>query len=445
MRKSSLVCGLLLCIGSTGFAQTVTASAAPAVPATPVSATEVSAGGIDAQSLQELRARVEAKLKSTQELKARINAQLASLDKRVKTAEKNSWQPKVDVHGYSRLRHERYNFEGFKNLDLNTMRINLFPRYQVNDRWSIKGETEFEHNLTFNAGPHEGTASYDYDKGGKRLSREVLQLYAEGRIGEVEVRAGRYFVESPHKLTFDEKIDGVQLKWGVPAKWGRAEFTLNAGFTWSTVMYRDPDNKINMNDDGYGDFKVISLMSSVPVMKNTRLVSHIGRIAHRDHNDMSRNTYAFGFDTKLAPEVKFRASTAKSNASTLNRSHFMELKYKEAIPAVPGSYGLFARKFLKRGHTGLTKWSYDEMAMPQDFADRIAKENGLTSDEVRNNFSAGEFNGFSLGAELVPTRETKLTLEYIFGNLGLMKPGTGMLDGRRKKSSSLTAMWELYF
>lgn len=455
MKKNSLVYGLLpaltLGVCSTGFAQALPETAAPT--AAEVQAAQESAVGTaavepmtDEQAIEELRTKLAAKIQSTRELKKRLTEKLDTLDDRIIKAEKNSWEPRVQVWGYGRLRHDAHSFDGLKTVDDNYMRLNLFTTYRIDKGWTIRNETEFDNDLTFNTGAYEGEASYDHDRGGKRYARNILQLYAEGRVGEVDVKLGRYFGESPYKFTFDEKVDGIQLKWGKQMRWGRANLTLNAGNIFSKTFVADPDNTINRSDvGGDGKVKLFSLMGQLPVMKNTNLVSHYGKIIHRENNDMTRSTFALGFDTKITPELTFYAATAKSDAANLNRSHFMQLKYKEANPAVPGSYGFYAKKYLHRGHTGLSKWFMDDLASgATDFTTRVAKENNLSEDYVKNNFRAGEFNGLLLGAEFVPTRNTKLKMEYTFGNLGLIND-MGESTGKKQRYNMFSAQMEFYF
>ena len=155
-----------------------------------------------------MRRQLEEQLQQAQELQNRLNAQLGSLEKRMKKVEKKTNEPNIEIHGYGRLRWDKQNFEGLKGADQQTVWLNLFTKYRINDTWSIHSEHEFENNLSKNSGAYEGDGGYDAP-GGKKYSRPVLQLYAEGRMGEANVKLGRYYLQSPYKFTFDEKIDGA--------------------------------------------------------------------------------------------------------------------------------------------------------------------------------------------------------------------------------------------
>jgi hypothetical protein len=246
----------------------------------------------------------------------------------------------------------------------------------------------------------------------------------------------------------DEKIDGWQASYGIPTKWGRkANFTVNAGKTYSKNMYGDTENKANTWDSSGGstDMRVLSLISEIPVAKNTNLTSHFGRMSRQGLDDnWQRKTWSFGFDTKLNRDLKLTAAIAKSDSKTLNKSHFIQLQYKEARPDIPGSFDIYVKKYLQRGHTGMTNWFNDDIACVTDgdFVDDVNANNpGDNAWEHRY----GEFNGLRVGADFVPVRNTKLLLHYTFGKMGLFDPGTGLTNGKRDDYSFFRAQWEMYF
>lgn len=466
MKKRSLVCGLIpaltLGICSTSFAETAPEAAPVAVA--PVATADA---GTTAESIKELREKLEAKLQSTKELKARLNAKIDDLDKRIMTEQRKHWTPKFQVWGYSRLRYEKHRFEGFKPVDNSYIRLNLYGTYHIDDNWMIRNETEFDDNLTHNQGPYAGGSGND----GKQWSRRILQLFAEGNVGQVNVRVGRFFLESPYKFSFDEKVDGVSLRWGKNVKWGRAEFTASAGNYYGPLSYGEPKAPSPMMMDNtdwctdpnrpywgnlrYGDEgqrnKVLSFMGKVPVAKNTNMVAHYAMASHRDNPGYTRKSLALGFDTDVTRELKLRMATNKSNSNTLNRSYYASLQYKQAEPAIPGSFDIYIKKYLMRGHSGVSKWFMDDLPMgATDFTDRINEDNNLgynddTKYQFKDAYGAGEFNGITIGAEFVPVRSTKLKIEYTFGKMGLFSWRTGELTGKKQNYNNITAQWELFF
>ncbi|MSV25934.1 hypothetical protein FYJ78_12325 [Selenomonas sp. WCA-380-WT-3B 3/] len=444
MKKKLLTLGLVpalvLGTGAAAGAQ----PAAPATAAAPAGTEDDSAEPVTQESLQALRSQLEEQLYEAQELQKRLNAQLDSLNKRVSKVEKKTDQPRVDIHGYGRFRWDKQHFEDFKGIDMKSVWLNLFINHRINDRWSLHSEHEFENNLSNNHGAYEGDGGYDKD-GGKKYSRPVLQLYAEGRVGEVDVKLGRFYLQSPYKFTFDEKVDGWQASYGVPTHWGRkAMFTLNSGNTYSKILYGDRDNKLDVwAEGGSTNFRVLSLISEIPVAKNTNLTSHYGKMTRRDDH-MTRETLSVGFDTKLNRDLKLSAAFAKSDSDTLNKSHFLQLQYKEAKPDVPGSFDVYVKKYLQRGHTGMTNWFNDDIQDPttSDYFDDLQNHAGVNLWDV---YRSGEFNGLRIGVDFVPVRNTKLLLYYTYGKLGLFDPPTGALTGVRKNCSFFRTQWEVYF
>lgn len=450
MNKKRMICGLVpalaISMSSTVGAQPVVMDANPAMEQNAVTENQTGAGAqqpVTQESLQVMRKQLEEQLHQAQELQSRLNAQLESLDKRMKKVEKRSWQPPVEIHGYGRLRWDKHHYEDRNDPnDYKTIWLNLFTKYRINDRWSLHSEHEFENNLTDNHGAYEGHGGYN-EPGGKKYSRPVLQLYAEGRVGEVNVKAGRYYLQSPYKFTFDDKIDGWQASYGIPTKWGRkANFTLSAGNTYSKIFYGDKENELNYwNEGGDGNLKVVSLIGEIPIAKNTNLATHYGKIKRRTDR-LERKTWSFGFDTKLNRDLKFWAAMAKSDSQTLNKSHVLQLQYKEARPDIPGSYDIYIKKYLQRGHSGMTNWFNDDIAefTHGDYkAENLANNDG---DKVWQYSRWGEFNGLRVGVDFVPVRNTKLLINYTFGKMGKC------LDrdpGRRYAYSFFRTQWEMYF
>lgn len=442
MKKKMLVCGLIPAL-TLGICNTSFAEEATVDDIAPATATE--------KSIEELRLQLEEQLKSAQELQERLNAQLESLDKRVSKVEKHRWQPPIELHGYSRLRWDNRKYEGYDNpIDNKTIWLNLNTEYKINDNLSIKAEDEFVDNLTQNTGAYQGDAGYGYTNGGKQWSREALQLYANGKIGEVEFKAGRFYHQSPYKFTFDEKINGVELKWGTQfTKWGRSTFTLDAGNIYSKMFYGDtdvPNDGTTKYSGRWGEggdhrFKMVGLTAEVPIAKNTNLVGTYGKITHRNNSSLSRKVYSLGFDTKLCRDVKLIAAMAQSDSSTLNRSYVAELRYKEANQYVPGTYDFYIKKYLQRGHTGMTNWFNDDIEAPTDHSQQLGDENGGFNWDHR----AGEFNGIRIGADYVPAKNTKLELSYTFGAFGLFDPGTGNLTGKKMNHNFFRAQMNFYF
>lgn len=84
---------------------------------------------------------------------------------------------------------------------------------------------------------------------------------------------------------------------------------------------------------------------------------------------------------------------------------------------MPGSFDIYVKKYLQRGHTGMTNWFNDDIIDPTcgDYSKELNDRNPGNPWDHR----AGEFNGLRIGADFVPVRNTKLLLHYTYGKLGI--------------------------
>ncbi len=385
------------------------------------------------ESLQEMRRQLEEQLHQAQELQERLNAQLNSLDQRVNKVEKKTNDPRLNLYGYARMRYNKHQFANYTERADQQLYVNFYTDYHINDKWSIKSEMEINNNATDN------TINGDTD------SLKVWQAYAEGHFGDASVKLGKFWLGSPYLMTMDEKVNGFQVNWGTPLKWGRAQLTLSAGNTFTkqgTLAYKSDGNLLSWDDPANSkDFRVVSMMGTIPVAKNTNLVFHYGDTKDRK-NDYRMKMRSVGFDTKLNRDLKLSAAIAKSDADFANKSHMIKLQYKEARPDIPGSYDIYVKKYLQRIHTGLDKLFYDDIAYPTD----ITYDDGMPGGYWDNRVT--EFNGLRVGVDLVPVKNSKLMLNYTFGDMGgTIRPGGDKYSwtGKKYDYSFFRAEWQFFF
>ena len=447
MKKNLLMGGLLpaLVLGSCGVAgaQPAAMDTLTAIEQNPETVNQAKAATepVTQESLQEMRRQLEEQLQQAQELQNRLNAQLGSLEKRMKKVEKKTNDPRLNLYGYARLRYNKHKFANYTERADQQLYVNFYTDYHINDKWSIKSEMEINNNFTDNT-VNDGTDSV-----------KAWQAYAEGHFGDASVKLGKFWLGSPYLMTMDEKVNGFQINWGTPLKWGRAQFTLSAGNTFSnqrSLAYNSDGMLVpkigveNWSDPcGSKDFRVISLMGTIPVAKNTNLVFHYGDTKDRDNTHNYRmKMHSIGFDTKLNRDLKLSAAIAKSDADFANKSHMIKLQYKEARPDIPGSYDIYIKKYLQRIHTGLDKLFYDDIAYPPD----ARYDDGMPG--VYWNNRVTEFNGLRVGIDLVPVKNSKLMLNYTFGDMGgtiLPEDKKYSWTGKKYDYSFFRAEWQFYF
>jgi hypothetical protein len=152
--------------------------------------------------------------------------------------------------------------------------------------------------------------------------------------------------------------------------------------------------------------------------------------------------HSIGFDTKLNRDLKLSAAIAKSDADFANKSHMIKLQYKEARPDIPGYYDIYVKKYLQRIHTGLDKLFYDDIAYPTD----ITYDDGMPGGYWDNRVT--EFNGLRVGVDLVPVKNSKLMLNYTFGDMGgTIRPDRDKYSwtGKKYDYSFFRAEWQFFF
>ncbi len=439
MKKKLLMGGLLpaLVLGTYGVAgaQPAAMDTLTAMEQNPETVNQAKAATepVTQESLQEMRRQLEEQLQQAQELQNRLNAQLGSLEKRMKKVEKKTNDPRLNLYGYARLRYNKHQFANYTERADQQLYVNFYTDYHINDKWSIKSEMEINNNFTDNT-VNDGSESL-----------KIYQAYAERYFGDGSVKLGKFYLGSPYLMTMDEKVNGFQINWGTPLKWGRAQLTLSAGNTYTRqgiLAYKSDGNLLSWNDkDGSNDFRVVSMMGTIPVAKNTNLVFHYGETKDRK-NDYRMKMHSIGFDTKLNRDLKLSAAIAKSDADFANKSHMIKLQYKEARPDIPGSYDIYVKKYLQRIHTGLDKLFYDDIEYPT----AARYDDGMPGGYYENRVT--EFNGLRVGIDLVPVKNSKLMLNYTFGDMGgtiLPEDKKYSWTGKKYDYSFFRAEWQFYF
>ena len=140
-----------------------------------------------------------AKGANVDKLAAEFADELDNLGVRVANLEKKA--DNVKVTGEMRYLYEDYKGEG-NSFDHN-LRSRLWVNGQVNDDWSYTGMIENTQDLKDNAG-NEDTS--------------FARAYVEGKIGGLNVTAGRYNAFLANGNIYDAKADGVEVSYGDKVK-----------------------------------------------------------------------------------------------------------------------------------------------------------------------------------------------------------------------------------
>ena len=144
--------------------------------------------------MAQIVAKAMAKGANVDKLAAEFADELDNLGVRVANLEKKA--DNVKVTGEMRYRYTDSSNDGNKYNDL---RSRLWVNGQINDDWSYTGMLENTQDLTDNAG-NEDTS--------------FQRAYVEGKLGGLNVTAGRYNAFFANGNVYDTRADGVEVSYG---------------------------------------------------------------------------------------------------------------------------------------------------------------------------------------------------------------------------------------
>ena len=177
--------------------------------------------------MAQIVAKAMAKGANVDKLAAEFADELDNLGVRVANLEKKA--DNVKVTGEVRYLYEDYKGEG--NSFDQTLRSRIWVNGQINDDWSYTGMLQNEQDLKDNAG-NEDT--------------KFQRAYVEGKLGGLNVTAGRYNGFFGNGNIYDNRVDGVEVSYGDKVKVtgfaGKASDGLTLGsLTKVPGVVADPD------------------------------------------------------------------------------------------------------------------------------------------------------------------------------------------------------------
>ena len=216
----------------------------------------------------------------------------------------------------------------------NDLRTRLWVTGQVNDDWSYTGMIE-------------NTQDFDNNTGDEKTS--FARAYVDGKIGGVNVTAGRYNAFFANGNIYDAKADGVELSYGDKVKVtgfaGKGTDTADDEGSYGTYAGGELSanfNKLNVAA-GYVNFTDINADSTTHETDIDDAIWYVGA------------DYNFGDVTLSGMYLKGDVSTDTPDGIEWNKraddGWTVGLSYKGAEAATPGSWGLFANYYDLGGQT----------------------------------------------------------------------------------------------
>ena len=273
--------------------------------------------------MAQIVAKAMAKGANVDKLAAEFADELDNLGVRVANLEKKA--DNVKVTGEMRYRYTDSSNDGNKYNDL---RSRLWVNGQINDDWSYTGMLENTQDLTDNAG-NEDTS--------------FQRAYVEGKLGGLNVTAGRYNAFFANGNVYDTRADGVEVSYGSKVKVtgfagkaadGLAFSDLGAGYGELTGDF----NKLGLTA-GYVNFKDMYKDAVGEGLDNA--IWYVGGSYDFDGNVAVSGMYLKGDMSKDDKDVTGIGSDGWTAGLT----------YKGAEATEAGSWGLFANYYDQGGMT----------------------------------------------------------------------------------------------
>ena len=212
-----------------------------------------------------------------------------------------------------------------------SMRTRLWVEGQVNDDWKVTGM--FQNTQIFHGEDSTGERGNVGDEDVK-----LKRIYAEGKIGGVEVLAGRWNEFFWNANVLDYFIDGARFTYGDKVKVGFMAGKLNQGSGYVTACE--------------GDFlaaRVESKLGPVDASFNYFKADKAGWLNGTANTVDEKEIYNINLGMDVAKDLhlsyEYMWGDKKYNETVSKDGFVARLDYKGADASVPGTYGVHAQWF----------------------------------------------------------------------------------------------------
>ena len=192
-----------------------------------------------------------------------------------------------------------------------SLRTRLFVNGQINDDWSYTGMLQATQNLRDNAGNDKV---------------ELKRVYVEGKLGGIEVLAGRWNEFFWNANVLDYFVDGARFTYGDKVKVGviAGELSKNSGYVGLE-----------------GDFLAANVATKVGVVDVAA--------NYFNADDMNKEVYNINLGLDVAKDTRLSYEYMwgdKKYVETVSKDGFVaRVDYKGADASVAGTYGIHAQWF----------------------------------------------------------------------------------------------------
>ena len=315
---------------------------------------------------------------------------------------------KVEISNFTKFPKKTYE---------NNLRSRIWIQGQVNDDWTYTGMLQ-------------NTQEFDDEVGNEET--KFKRAYVEGKIGGVNVLAGRYNAYLVNGNLYDEHADGIELSWGNDVKFTAfAMKPTDQNGTYVDVHTAQDNGSFNSiliemrYDKAYGakvdtTIGVVKATAGYTVFKDggTYLASQ-NSLAIGDIDDNEIWNVGVSFD--LAKDLSFTADYLKSSIDKLKvaKATYNEyfdgddgivigLNYKGAKASEPGTYGLYTNY-------------YDQ------------SRGTVIAHTMNGAYGSNGFTGYMIGANYTLAKNIVASLEWY----DLESKGFGIMDTKNNKYGAM--------
>jgi hypothetical protein len=255
-------------------------------------------------------------------LAAEFAKELESLGVRVGKLEKRL--DNVTITG--EIRFSQYSFGehgGTRNLtdrvstgnDNSTIRTRLFLSGQVNDKWKYTGMLE-----------HNGQ-NFETNANGSESALNLRRAWVNGKIGVVDVTAGRFYYKPVYGVVFDEDTDGLKLNY----KTGNLSFDLFA--IRPTVTNYNIHPNFTVYGFGSGSWPTTGATRDALIVSNPRTQVIGAAVGYTFNKKLTANLNYYNVDSKYSwttrTETSNGAGNTPDNSNVVNGSDSDKLNIVE--------------------------------------------------------------------------------------------------------------------
>ena len=292
----------------------------------------------------------------------------------------------------------------------NQLRTRIWVQGQVNDDWKYIGMIQ-------------NTQEFDNEAGEENI--QFQRAYVEGKLGGVDVTAGRYNAFLVNGNLYDTRADGIEVSYGKDIKW--TAFYMKPTDQDGTIAVTNDPQEVDLK---YGNAWGVKVDTNVGAVKATAgyTIFEDGELQKPNGLPASaagdNKIWNFGVAFDITKDLALTADYLKADMEKVDVFKFdgddglvIGLNYKGANASEPGTYGVYA--------------NYYDQARGTVIAHTM---NGY--------YGVNGFKGYMVGANYTVAKNIVASLEwYDLESKGMEWLGNGTVAGHTDPKQDMQTLW----